>query len=533
MITKVKNYNYTMKKLFWIVVWVWFLVGGGGKRVLAVSCQQEKTKSCGVGICNSSCQAVCPSGYIPCDKSCGYFGKTYYSCGGGDVKCDLKNDSGGVIGTSKVCCCPAVSPACPRSAANIRFEDFNGGMGGYKLEWDETSAIGYTPEQYRVRFRGATAENPGSVYGEKCSRPFYKYPDQTDVEVHDYQSVGFDDQSYALIGTSYKKFNLSLEICSLKTGCGDQCVGFSGWRENANCKIADFDNDNDVDLVDANFSASCSGCKKGDGCWASCWRANVDNSGTSEGRVDDVDRGISEAYCQSLWFCLDRAVPTPTPPAICDSTCGAGVCGVRLANGLCVADWGNAIYKLNCCHMGCVNSSCQYVVGGGSWNCGSCQPSPSPVQTKLINPYCSSAGLYPYGPYQDRGGSGNTDNLPGIYSKYVPFTVSFTSKTNGVVVRAGNWGGMWRTVFCKITDGVGATDITPESDADEFVVSSGAQWRKILFPTSVTLTSGQNYRLYCRGSDSSNMVYWVYDPTKNANNDLAKLYGRTYGVCMQ
>ena len=85
------------------------------------------------------------------------------------------------------------------------------------------------------------------------------------------------------------------------------------------------------------------------------------------------ERIINQSDCKD--WCRPAA-PPPTP--VCDSTCG--VCGVRLGDGSCYVDWGNAVYKLNCCHMACVGCSCQYVVGGGAYACGAacCTPTPIP-----------------------------------------------------------------------------------------------------------------------------------------------------------
>jgi hypothetical protein len=69
----------------------------------------------------------------------------------------------------------------------------------------------------------------------------------------------------------------------------------------------------------------------------------------------------------------ETATPTSVSNNKCDNSCG--VCGVRLANGSCVYDWGNAKYKLNCCHMACVNNVCQYINGGGSYDCQTCSSS--------------------------------------------------------------------------------------------------------------------------------------------------------------
>jgi len=102
------------------------------------------------------------------------------------------------------------------------------------------------------------------------------------------------------------------------------------------------------------------------------------------------------------------ACETGTPAVWCDASCG--ICGVRLNNGTCVNDFGNAIYHLGCCRMECTScNSCGYVNHSGSDLCsiaGQCTVDcptntptpirPTPTATKILTPTPVKIIVYGY-----------------------------------------------------------------------------------------------------------------------------------------
>lgn len=150
----------------------------------------------------------------------------------------------------------------------------------------------------------------------------------------------------------------------------------------------------------------------------------------------------------------------------------------------------------------------------------------TPTPTPPANIYCSNCGFYVTGPFQEDGSS--TVSLDNTWTHYVPFAAPFNGLTDGVVVKAGNWGGAWRSIGCKVTNSDGSVDISVEGQSAAFVIDSGADWRCVDFATEFNLTAGSNYRLYCRGPDPWDSLYWIYDINQGGIID-----GKTYAVCME
>lgn len=95
------------------------------------------------------------------------------------------------------------------------------------------------------------------------------------------------------------------------------------------------------------------------------------------------------------------------------------------------------------------------------------------------------------------------------------FRAPYTGKVDLVDIKVGNWGNAWRHIDCKVTNGTGTKNISVVGTSAVFKASGveGSAWRGVDFSgdKSFTLTRGQNYRLYCRGSDSWNSLYWIYN----------------------
>lgn len=81
-----------------------------------------------------------------------------------------------------------------------------------------------------------------------------------------------------------------------------------------------------------------------------------------------------------------------------------------------------------------------------------------------------------------------------------------------IEILAGNYGGAARRLTCKVTDSEGQKDLSPEINSGEFRSDSGDDWREISFFEPLRLEEDSSYRLYCKGADSWNSLYWLSDP---------------------
>ncbi len=112
-----------------------------------------------------------------------------------------------------------------------------------------------------------------------------------------------------------------------------------------------------------------------------------------------------------------------------------------------------------------------------------------------------------------------------------------------IYVKAGNWGGAWRTVACKVTDNAN-NNISVEavsetfrcSDADTAAGLCGTKsvaWRKLDFRNNrFSLVKNNTYRLYCRGSsDAFPLVFWVWNwAAAGGAYPLNEQIGKTYKI---
>jgi len=109
----------------------------------------------------------------------------------------------------------------------------------------------------------------------------------------------------------------------------------------------------------------------------------------------------------------------------------------------------------------------------------------------------------------DKKGMKNT------WTNFATFTSGSAGRIKKVQIKAGNNGGAWRSITCKVTDGSGSTNVSPELKTEAFRSDSGAAWRTIdLGSAAVDLQANTPYRLYCKGPDTWDSVYWISDKTK-------------------
>ncbi len=107
-------------------------------------------------------------------------------------------------------------------------------------------------------------------------------------------------------------------------------------------------------------------------------------------------------------------------------------------------------------------------------------------------------------------------SLTNVWSKYATFMPSFSGNIQKILIKAGNWGGAWRALTCKVTNKAGSTDLSPALISESFRNNTAIAWRTISFSTNkVNLVSGTSYRIYCKGPDTWYSLYWVFDTAKN------------------
>lgn len=110
------------------------------------------------------------------------------------------------------------------------------------------------------------------------------------------------------------------------------------------------------------------------------------------------------------------------------------------------------------------------------------------------------------------------------WQHYVEFVANTSGLVDKISVKAGNYGGAQRSIFCKVTRADG-TNLSRTLSSLPFTSTSGAQWRNISFANNrFSLTKGQTYRLYCQGPDSWNSLYWLWEST------LGGIKGKTYKI---
>lgn len=138
--------------------------------------------------------------------------------------------------------------------------------------------------------------------------------------------------------------------------------------------------------------------------------------------------------------------------------------------------------------------------------------SPTPTPTFSVCPLSIS---------QEKG---NTNFTLNNVWRTVAFTVKDSGWVDKIAVKAGNFGGTWRSITCKVTTEEG-TDLSVGQSSAAFTLSSGAAWREISFKNNkFKLTRGQNYLLSCKGPDSWNSLYWIWEAA------LGPVKGKTYRI---
>ncbi|MFA5828208.1 MAG: hypothetical protein WC841_02520 [Candidatus Shapirobacteria bacterium] len=281
------------------------------------------------------------------------------------------------------------------------------------------------------------------------------------------------------------------------------------------------------------FDDTCCGCPSAGVCglmFTDGYVVTLDGGGYHYVYHNHQDGSIACLYSASAP--PPTVVPTPTSilPVTtypgCDSTCG--VCGVRTDPSTCVQDWGNEIYELNCCHMGCAGSpaSCQYVHGGGSYSCAACAPPPTPTGAVIPTvASCGDAGFYPQGVSFDSASLSPVNFISNDWMT-MSFTPSFSGTVNGVLVKAGSQrgGSFTNHLDCKVTDSMGTVDISTEGSSVDFNIDAGEGWKAMSFQSAeFSLTGGTNYQLRCKQNLADRQLYWMREwPT-----DL-----KTYAICM-
>lgn len=80
-----------------------------------------------------------------------------------------------------------------------------------------------------------------------------------------------------------------------------------------------------------------------------------------------------------------------------------------------------------------------------------------------------------------------------------------------IEIKAGNYGGVLRKISCRIS-GPNSEEIAPVRESAAFTSSSGEGWRGINYADlDAKIIEGQKYEIRCKGQDSWNSMYWLYD----------------------
>jgi len=109
----------------------------------------------------------------------------------------------------------------------------------------------------------------------------------------------------------------------------------------------------------------------------------------------------------------------------------------------------------------------------------------------------------------------NKKGISNTWTNYASFAPTFSGKIQKIQINAGNYGNISRAITCKVTDSSGATTLSPELKTEAFLSGTGTAWRTIDFgANTVDLQATTTYRLYCKGPDTWNSVYWAFDTTK-------------------
>ncbi|MDH7476649.1 MAG: hypothetical protein QHH09_04310 [Microgenomates group bacterium] len=115
--------------------------------------------------------------------------------------------------------------------------------------------------------------------------------------------------------------------------------------------------------------------------------------------------------------------------------------------------------------------------------------------------------------------------LTNQWNYYVPFVAPFDGLVNKISVKAGNYGGAWRSITCKVTNNNGSQDISTIVSSPEFRSDSGADWRDLNYLNNpFSIKNGTTYRLYCKGPDNWTSLYWIWGPPDQINGKTYRLY---------
>jgi len=153
--------------------------------------------------------------------------------------------------------------------------------------------------------------------------------------------------------------------------------------------------------------------------------------------------------------------------------------------------------------------ACPYEYRGNCCNCEGISSNPTSC------PSCPKAS------FQEDGVA--KQSLNNVYSFYRDFTAPYSGTLNTLKVRGGVYGGAIRRLVCKVTDSSGGVTLG-EVASSSFSGDQADLWITLDFSSlSLSLAADTDYRIYCRGQEAWNSVYWVYD-NYPAN--------KTYAVCL-
>lgn len=111
---------------------------------------------------------------------------------------------------------------------------------------------------------------------------------------------------------------------------------------------------------------------------------------------------------------------------------------------------------------------------------------------------------------------------------YVTFKAPFTGKVDLIDIKVGNWGNSWRYISCKVTNSTGTVNISTVGISAMFksAGAAGFGWWGADFSgaKSFSLTGDTTYRLYCKGPDSWNSLYWIYNKLGDPNSKTFHIF---------
>jgi len=148
-------------------------------------------------------------------------------------------------------------------------------------------------------------------------------------------------------------------------------------------------------------------------------------------------------------------------------------------------------------------------------------PTPILTPTNILTP-TPTGKICPLSSFQELGNL--TYSLNNKWIHYTSFIASSSGSVKKISVKAGNWGNAQRKISCKVTDNLG-NNISLEKSSALFTSAMGAKfWDIDYYSAPFLVERGKEYRIYCKGPDSWNSIYWIYKDQNNVDSKAYRVY---------